>query len=263
VVDTSAGLISGTATSSGTSNIALGASNAGGTGTASLFLTVLPPPPVITSTTAVSTVEGAAFSYQIVATNSPAAYSASGLPVGVTLNTSTGLITGTATATGTSDLTVSAINLGGTGTAVVTLAVVTPYAVWQSSYFTAAQLADPTISGDSADPAGDGIPNLLKYALNLNPWMDGSSGLPVGSIVTTGSGNYLTLTYTQVLSATDITYNVQVSSDLQNWNSGPGYTNTPVATGTSNGVTQLYNVQAAQPVDSATNQFIRLQVTGP
>jgi putative Ig domain-containing protein len=262
-VNLSTGLISGTATSTGTGNIAITASNAGGSGTASVFFTVLPPAPVITSSTNVMATEGASFSYQIIATNAPASYNASGLPSGLTLNTSSGLISGTVTATGTSTVTISAINLGGTGSALLTLPVVTPYTTWQNSVFTAAQLADPTISGDSAEPAGDGIPNLLKYALNLNPFIVGESGLPVASIATTGSGNYLTLTYTRVLSATDITYTVQVSTDLQNWNSGPGFTDPPVATGTSNGVTQLYNVQAAQPEGTEPEQFIRLQVTGP
>jgi hypothetical protein len=262
-VNISSGLISGTATSTGTSNIALSASNAGGTGTSSLLLTILPPPPVITSTTPVTATVGASFSFQITATNSPASYAASGLPSGLILDATTGLITGTATATGTSNVTISAINLGGTGSAMLTLPVVTPYSTWQSSVFTAAQLADPAISGDSADPAGDAIPNLLKYALNLNPFIVGDGGLPVASIVTTGSGNYLTLTYTQVLSATDITYTVQVSTDLQNWNSGSGYTDPPVTSGSSDGVIQLYNVQAAQPVDATPEQFIRLQVTGP
>jgi len=154
---------------------------------------------------------------------------------------------------------------GDTQTEPVSLTVIpAPYAAWQSQVFTPAQLADPTISGDTADPAGDGIPNLMKYALALNPFTNGIGGLPVGSIATTGSGNYLTLTYTQVISATDITYNVQVSTDLQTWNSGPGYTATVSSTDNPGGLTETVTVQALTPVTPANPKlFIQLQVTGP
>jgi hypothetical protein len=263
MVDPIMGIISGTATASGTSNIVISAMNLGGTGSAILVLSVIPPPPVITSGTSALATEGEPFTYQITATNGPTAYMASGLPAGLNIDPSTGLISGTATATVARNVTIAAVNVGGTGSASLALLVETPYAAWQNAMFTQAQLADPTISGDSASPAGDGIPNLLKYALNLNPLVNGDSGLPIGSVVTTGSGSYLTLTYPLVLSATDITYTVQVSTDLINWNSGPGYTDPPTPIGNSDGVTQTYNVQAAVPAGSAPQQYIRLQVTGP
>ncbi len=110
-----------------------------------------------------------------------------------------------ALATGTYPATIS-FNETATGyvqTGTVTLTVLTPYAAWQNAMFSPSQLGTPAISGDTASPAGDGISNLMKYALDLNPWTNGVGGLPVGSIATTGSGNYLTLTYTQVLSATE------------------------------------------------------------
>ena len=104
----------------------------------------------------------------------------------------------------------------------------------------------------------------MKYALNLNPWTDGASGLPASAIIATGSGNYMTLTYTQVISATDIGYAAQVSSDLHTWNSGPGYTTPPSATNNPDGLTQTVTVQDLTPVNNSNpKQFMRLQVTGP
>ena len=130
--------------------------------------------------------------------------------------------------------------------------------------FTPSELANTAISGDTANPEGDGIPNLMKYALGLNPWTNGVRGLPVKSIISTGSGNYLALTYTQVLSDTDITYAVQVSNDLRNWYSGPGYTMSPSAVGNPDGATENVTIEAALPINGgAPAQFIRLQVTGP
>jgi beta-galactosidase len=73
--------------------------------------------PVITSVSPANGVVGTAFSYQIVATNNPTSYGLTPIPAGLTLNTSTGLITGTPTVAGTTNTTVSATNAAGTGTA--------------------------------------------------------------------------------------------------------------------------------------------------
>ena len=40
---------------------------------------------------------------------------------------------------------------------------------WKAAMFTPSQLAAPLISGDEQDPDHDGVPNLLEYALGLDP----------------------------------------------------------------------------------------------
>src|SRR5690606_3264455 len=40
---------------------------------------------------------------------------------------------------------------------------------WRTSHFTTEELADESISGPLADANGDGVANLLAYALNLDP----------------------------------------------------------------------------------------------
>jgi hypothetical protein len=95
-----------------------------GGGNSTLSFPVNYPAPVITSATAASGTVGSSFSYQITATNAPASYGAAGLPVGLTVNTGTGLISGTPTAAGTSTVTLSATNSGGTGTAPLTLTII-------------------------------------------------------------------------------------------------------------------------------------------
>jgi autotransporter-associated beta strand protein len=79
-------------------------------------------PEISSATTAAATL-GAAFSYNITASASPTIYSASGLPAGLSINTSTGLISGTPTAMGQSLLTLGATNASGTGTATLILNV--------------------------------------------------------------------------------------------------------------------------------------------
>jgi hypothetical protein len=73
-------------------------------------------PPVITSSGSNRTgVVGGSFTYQIAATNTPTNFSAKNLPPGITVNTSTGLISGTFTQPYDDNVTVSASNPGGTG----------------------------------------------------------------------------------------------------------------------------------------------------
>ncbi|HSY76954.1 MAG TPA: putative Ig domain-containing protein, partial [Bacteroidia bacterium] len=74
------------------------------------------PAPVISSATTASGATGSTFSYTITASNTPTSFNATGLPGGLSVNTTTGVISGTPTTAGTSTVALSAINSGGTGT---------------------------------------------------------------------------------------------------------------------------------------------------
>ena len=126
-LNTTTGLISGTPTAAGTYNVTIGATNSTGTGIRSLAITVnaVVSLPVITSATTLTVSVSSPLSYQVIATNSPTSYSVTGtLPAGVSLNTTTGLISGTPTAAGTFSVTIGATNSGGTGSATLTIKTV-------------------------------------------------------------------------------------------------------------------------------------------
>lgn len=73
-------------------------------------------PPVITSAGTLSAEQGTFISYPIIATNSPASYSIeSGAVPGMSLNTSSGVFSGTPTVTGQFNITLGASNAAGTG----------------------------------------------------------------------------------------------------------------------------------------------------
>jgi hypothetical protein len=129
--------------------------------------------------------------------------------------------------------------------------------IWNESEFNAGELEDPTISGDSAAPAGDGVPNLLKYALGMDPMVDSTAGLPIGGTAVINGSNCMTFTYTKMDSATDITYYPEWSSDLANW-SNSGLTEVILS---DNGTSQ--QVRDSIPISNGQSIFFHLRVTDP
>jgi hypothetical protein len=94
-------------------------------GTSLQFTTVflLPVPMVSSAPTATGTV-GSAFTYTIAASNSPTSFSVVGtLPAGLSLNSTTGVISGTPTAAGSSNLMIGAMNSSGTGTEALAISI--------------------------------------------------------------------------------------------------------------------------------------------
>ena len=124
------------------------------------------------------------------------------------------------------------------------------FQAWKVAMF-GVNAANPLIAGSAVSPAGDGMSNLLKYALGLDPHVAAAGSAPVMGL----SGGSLTLTYTKVLAATDITYTVEWSSDLTNW-SPVGVTELPLG---GNTVTQ--QIRATAPLAPAEVKFLRLHVT--
>ena len=126
--DPATGLITGTPTQSGNFPITITATSPQGNGTATVSMAVsgvtpLPAAPVVTSPTDAAAQLGAEFAYQITATNSPTSYGATGLPDGLTVDATTGLISGTPTTTGNFSFVISASNAGGTGVSTVSTQV--------------------------------------------------------------------------------------------------------------------------------------------
>src|SRR3989442_13454431 len=81
------------------------------------------PPPTTPSAATARGKGGVVFSYQMTATNSPTSFDATGLPAGLALNATSGLIAGTPTSAGASTVTLSATNAGGTGTQTLTVTI--------------------------------------------------------------------------------------------------------------------------------------------
>ena len=118
------------------------------------------------------------------------------------------------------------------------------YQSWLSLYFTPDQIADPTTTGPAADPDGDGVPNLLEFAFNLDPAFaepapmtpgTGVRGLPLVRLETVGDADTrLTVEYVRRTSGSGagIVYAVQWTSALApgaaGWQTGGTESVTPI-----------------------------------
>ncbi len=76
------------------------------------------------------------------------------------------------------------------------------------------------------------------------------------------SGGFQTLTYICPPGLTDITYIVEVSSDLQTWSSGPGSTQT-ISTTLLDSQHEQIVVGDLTPTTGVAHRFIRQRVTLP
>ena len=189
-LNTATGAITGTPTGAGTFSVNLSATNSAGTGSATLVITVNPSAsaPVISSSLTQSGTVGSAFNYQITASGSPTSYGAAVLPAGLTLNTSTGAITGTPTAAGTSNVSISATNGSGTGTA--TLVITVSPSGGGASGLIAGWDFQTTTSGGTAVAAAPSCPTTLEANFGLGTlYLNGSNGS--STWITATSGNEL------------------------------------------------------------------------
>jgi hypothetical protein len=207
-------------------------------------------------------------SYQISASDHPTAYSATGLPAGISCNTATGLISGSPNQSGTFNVTLRASNFVGTGTASVTIIVQTVYSNWKASVFGAAA-SNPLVAGDLVVNNPAGIPNLMAYALGANPFSAAVGVLPkIGQAAVSGT-SYLSLQFQRNADDATLRYTVEASDDLTNangwaplctfngaaWN-GSGSVN-------ESGTAPNINVQVldSQPIGAKSMRFMRLQIS--
>ncbi len=118
------GVISGIPAIFGPYNVTIKATSASGTGSAVLALTIIEPIPIVTSAANAAGTAASSFS-AITASNSPTSYTAVGLPAGLSLNPTTGVIAGIPVF-GIFNVAIGATNAGGTGSALVALTIIEP-----------------------------------------------------------------------------------------------------------------------------------------
>jgi poly(3-hydroxybutyrate) depolymerase len=149
-----------------------------------LFVTTAPAPPVnFTSDIKAAAQLGTPFQYTIASSGgtAPITYTASPLPAGLSVDPSSGEISGAPTETGETTIVIGASNRAGHVSAILTVTVTETTPVismdsWRFANF-GASATDPSIAGDMADPDGDGFTNLQEFACGSNP-LDAASVCP-------------------------------------------------------------------------------------
>ena len=114
----------------------------------------------------------------------------------------------------------------------------------------------------TSDSDGDGSLDLLEYAFNTNPSLASEVYSPAVTSGQHGSSPYLEITYRKNLSASDLTYTLQSSTDLISWQqvvSDPAnVTQTPIAG------TNLKEIKEKVPAPTTSSRlFLRIRVTKP
>jgi len=176
--------------------------------------------PVISSSPTATGTAGTAFSYQITASGSPTSFGATGLPTGLSVNTTTGAITGTPTTAGTSNVSISATNGSGTGTA--TLVITVSPSGGGVTNLLSEDFASLTTGGDTA-ATGTGSPDTTAITANLTPNFPTSvTAFKAGGKVKLGSSSAAgsITSKTLDLSANGGVFNV--SFDVKGWTTVEG-----------------------------------------
>jgi hypothetical protein len=137
----------------------------------------------------------------------------------------------------------------------------TDYTGWQTSAFQ----TDPNAATDklpAATPQGDGVTNLMKYALDITGGQTMTATdrtkLPTVGQKTVSGTTYMTLTYHQRPNLVGVFINVETSTDLVNW-AAPTNSITTQTTATDGSGDAIMVVQVPAPTSGF--QFMRLSAT--
>ena len=146
----------------------------------------------------------------------------------------------------------------------------TPLTAWRYVNF-GTNASNEVVAGDYADPDGDRLSNIEEYAFNTDPLACNATRSVTASLVTTNGQRFLAMTFPLVTAASDITYRIEASTDLQTWLPGCTYSGTNRVTATAH-TTEFFRTGAGletivardnAPVGTSPHRFLRVRVTQP
>ena len=144
-----------------------------------------------------------------------------------------------------------------------------PFENWLAAYYPTnltGQFVDP-----NGDDDGDGIQNQIEYAYGLSPVSrDASSDFTAVTAPGADDATDFIVTFRRDTSAADLTYQLQISSNLTQWTTIALCSGSDSASGENGGeivseegwvdAVNLVTVKATLPAGSNSRQFVRLQV---
>ncbi len=131
---------------------------------------------------------------------------------------------------------------------------------YQAPHFTARELVDTGIGGDLADPDGDGMINLLEYAMALNPRSGPDRPVTTAGTVEIAGQRYLTITFQRPEPATDLVYTIYTADSPGGmWTADAVQVGS--ATAVSAGVVSVTYRDSHPIADGADRRFMRVGVS--
>jgi hypothetical protein len=156
--------------------------------------------------------------------------------------------------------TVYTLTLDGTQAATTTVRVFGSRATWNGTHFTPAELLDPLVSGDDADPDSDGFTNGQEFQFQSDPRDSAARPQLEGSVVEQGSALYVVFSSPFPLQLEGCNLVVEVADDLVSWTTVPvnAYTETARDNFPDSGTAQItLRLNAPIPSGSSTRLYYR------
>ena len=273
-INSSTGLITGTPTTAGSNNVTVTAKDTtGATGSASFTWTINSATGntvTVTNPGNQTGTVGTAVSLQISASDSASGqtltYSATGLPAGLSINSSTGLITGTPTTAGSNNVTVTAKDTtGATGSASFTWTInpsssgCTAQQLLGNGGFESGSISPWTSTSGVLADTGEGVP---AQAGSWLAWLDGYGAAHTDTVAQTvtipSNCKNATFTYWVEVNSTTTNTNNKLVLEVLN-SSGTVLQTVPVVTAANNG---SHYVQFTTNLGSYIGQKITLKFIG-
>ncbi len=136
---------------------------------------------------------------------------------------------------------------GSISTSNVTVTVIAGYAYWIAQAYPGGSAA---VTNQTADPDLDGIPNLVEFALNLDPTRNSQPQLPQPIV----SGGHLSITY-QRINAPGLSYLVEISNTLGGWTA-----NAQETLLSTSGNLETWSATSPDLISGQAHQFLHIKV---
>jgi len=142
------------------------------------------------------------------------------------------------------------ISTGGRTTSVFTPA--TAHELWRKHYFGFTE--NTGVAADSVDHDHDGLSNLMEYAIGSDPLVADLGNIPFSEVREVDGQDYLHLFVTRNPNADGLTWSVEVSPNLVDWESGSPHTITISET------PETWILRDSTAIGTGSPRFIRLRV---